>query len=103
MKKCTHSIPLKSNFNWAHYIVFSVVVSVNFGSPTYTIPEDGESVEVCLTTNVGSNEPLTLIVLTDPRTATGEFTDFYIFHRASEVRLDALLMAFLCDFVQKCS
>ena len=48
------------------------VVTVNFGSPTYTVVEDGGNVEVCLRTNVGSNEPITLVVSTSPKTATGQ-------------------------------
>lgn len=53
----------------------SVVVSVEFGSPTYTIPENGGSAAVCLTTSMGSDQPLTVSVSTAPKdiSATGEY------------------------------
>ena len=37
------------------------------------MPEDGGSVEVCLITNVGSNEPVSVIISTVPKTASREF------------------------------
>ena len=52
---------------------FLLVVTVDFGSPTYTVPEDGGSVQVCLRTNVGSDGPLTLTISTAPKSATREF------------------------------
>lgn len=53
---------------------------VNFGSPTYTIPEDGGSVEVCLITNVGSDEPVTLLISTAPKTATRKLNRVILLH-----------------------
>ena len=48
------------------------MLTVDFGSPTYTIPENGGSVPVCLTTDVGSSEPVNLFISTTPKSATCE-------------------------------
>ena len=50
-------------------VFFFIVVTIDFGSPTYTIPEDGNSLEVCLITDVGNAEPLTIAISTAPKSA----------------------------------
>ena len=52
--------------------IFSVV-TVDFSSPTYTVREDDGNVEVCLSTNTASNEPVTVVISTAPKTATCEY------------------------------
>ena len=49
----------------------SDTVTINFDSPIYTIPENGGSVTVCLTTNGANDEPLPVLVSAAPATATG--------------------------------
>lgn len=49
-----------------------IVVTVEFGSPNYTVPENEGTVSVCLTTSIGSDQPLNVIVATAPKTATGK-------------------------------
>ena len=51
------------------HTIFNAVVTVDFGSPTYTVPENGDTVTVCLTTSSGSIEPIRVDVSTAPRTA----------------------------------
>ena len=51
------------------HTIFHAVVTVDFGSPTYTVPENGDTVTVCLTTSRGSIEPIRVDVSTTPRTA----------------------------------
>ena len=48
------------------------VVTVEFGSPNYSVPENEGTISVCLTTNIGSDQPLSVIVGTAPKTATGK-------------------------------
>ena len=50
-------------------------MTVDFGSPTYSVFEDDGNVEVCLRTNAGNNEPVTLIISTAPKSATGEYLE----------------------------
>ena len=45
---------------------------VDIDSPTYTVPEDGGNVEICLRTNVGSNQPVSVVITTAPKSATRE-------------------------------
>ena len=45
-------------------------VTVNFGSPNYTVTEGAGSVAVCLTTNGHNDEPLPVIVTASARTAS---------------------------------
>ena len=45
-------------------------VTVNFGSPNYTVSEGAGSVAVCLTTNDHNDEPLPVIVTASARTAS---------------------------------
>ena len=54
---------------------FISVVTVDFGAPTYSVFEDDGNVEVCLRTNAGNNEPVTLIISTAPKSATGEYLE----------------------------
>ena len=54
-----------------HY-VRSVVVVLEFPRTNYSVFENEDSVTVCLTTSIGSNQPINVIVSTSPKTATGQ-------------------------------
>ena len=48
-----------------------VVVMVGFSSSTYTVPED-VNVDICLTTNIGNDELIPVLIFTAPKSATRE-------------------------------
>lgn len=44
---------------------------MEFSSPKYSVPENVGTVTLCLTTNIGSNQSVSVVISTDPKTATG--------------------------------
>ena len=52
--------------------IHSAVVTVNFGSSDYSVQENKGSAMVCLTTSIGSERLLNVIVATAPKTASGQ-------------------------------
>ena len=67
------SFSLSLHHDASNFVIsLHIVVTVEFGSPNYTVPENEGTVSVCLTTSIGSDQPLNVIVATAPKTATGK-------------------------------
>ena len=67
------SLSLSLHHDASNFVIsLHIVVTVEFGSPNYTVPENEGTVSVCLTTSIGSDQPLNVIVATAPKTATGK-------------------------------
>ena len=47
-------------------------MTVEFGSPDYLVPENEGNVTICLQTDIGSAQEINIIVITAPKTATGQ-------------------------------
>lgn len=47
------------------------VLTVEFSSPDYSVPEKEDTVTLCLQTDTGSNKPVSVIISTISKTATG--------------------------------
>lgn len=51
--------------------LYYAVLTIQFGSPNYSVLENNGTVTVCLTTNIGSSQTVSVIISTAPKTATG--------------------------------
>ena len=50
---------------------FTVLI-VEFSSTNYSVSENEDTVSVCLTTSIGSSQPVSVIISTATKTATGQ-------------------------------
>lgn len=50
---------------------FTVLI-VEFSSANYSVSENEDTVSVCLTTSIGSSQPVSVIISTATKTATGQ-------------------------------
>lgn len=68
------TLHISSQFRKCAYVhfIFFAVLTVQFGSPNYSVLENNGTVTVCLTTNIGSNQSVSVIISTAPKTATGQ-------------------------------
>lgn len=62
LNKCMHQV-----FSYTCH----AVLTVEFSSPDYSVPENEETVTVCLQTDTGNNKPVSVMIFTISKTATG--------------------------------